>query len=309
MRPSVWLIAGPTASGKSGLALRLAQAMDAEIVNADSMQLYADLSVLTARPSPADLACAPHHLYGVADASEAWSVGRWLRAARDVLDGVASRDRSALIVGGTGLYFQALTSGLADIPGVPAQVRDATSARLEAQGETEFRAALAIGDPQSAARIQAGDRQRLIRAASVLEATGRRLSAWRGRTLPMLAPGDYRSVVLDPPRAALYTRCNLRLQTMLTRGALEEVASLLSRGLPPELPAMKALGVREFGRHLQAGRPLDAALAEGQLQTRRYAKRQSTWFRNQTPDWPRVREVQPEEQWAALLNLQQAASA
>ncbi len=309
MEPSVWLIAGPTASGKSALALRLAEAIGAEIVNADSMQLYADLTVLTARPSPTELARAPHHLYGVADAAEAWSVGRWLAAARTVLEGIAVRNRPAVIVGGTGLYFSALTGGLADIPPVPARVRDAVTARFEAQGEGGFRAALADRDPEAAARIQAGDRQRLIRAASVLDATGRPLSAWRAAAAPVLAPGGYRAALLDPPRAPLYARCDARLQAMVAQGALEEVAALLHRGLAAELPAMKALGVREFGRRLQGLCSLEAALGEAQLQTRRYAKRQSTWFRNQTPDWPRIKVLEPQDQWAAFQALMQAPAA
>ncbi len=310
MGPSVWLIAGPTASGKSALALQLAEAIGAEIVNADSMQLYADLAVLTARPSPADLARAPHHLYGVVDAGEAWSAGRWLAAAHAVLDGIAGRGRPAVVVGGTGLYFGALTGGLADIPAVPPAVRDEATACYEDQGEDAFRAALADRDPGAAARIQAGDRQRLIRAASVLAATGRPLSAWQAAAAPiLLSPADYRTIVLDPPRAALYARCNARLQAMIAQGALEEVAALLERRLPVQSPAMKALGVRELAMYLQGAHSLETALAEAQVQTRRYAKRQSTWFRNQTPGWPRVEALEAPNQWAALQALLQAPSA
>ena len=305
MGPSVWLIAGPTASGKSALALRLAEAVGAEIVNADSMQLYADLAVLTARPAPAELTRAPHHLYGIADAGEAWSVGRWLAAARETLHAIKARGRPAVIVGGTGLYFSALTAGLAEIPATPAEVRDAVTAKYEAVGEDAFRSALARLDPASGERIQPGDRQRLIRAASVLEATGRPLSDWRATAPTLLAPDGYRTAVLNPPRAALYARCDARLQSMTTRGALDEVAALLERNLPTELPAMKALGVREFGRHLTGGCSLDEALAEAQLQTRRYAKRQSTWFRNQSPDWPRIEAFEAQDQWAGLRRLLQ----
>ncbi len=303
MGPSVWLIAGPTASGKSALALRLAEAIGGEIVNADSMQLYADLEVLTARPSPPELARAPHHLYGVADAAEAWSVGRWLVAAGQVLDAIAARGRPAVVVGGTGLYFRTLTGGLADIPPVGLQVRDAVTADYDATGEAAFRAALAEYDPASAMRIQAGDRQRLIRAASVMKATGRPLSDWQAAAKPTLEPHAYGAAVLDPPRAALYARCDARLTGMTTRGVLDEVAALLRRELPADLPAMKALGVREFARRLQGGCSLQEALAETQLQTRRYAKRQSTWFRNQTSDWPRIEALTPQDQWAALQAL------
>jgi tRNA dimethylallyltransferase len=287
----VWLIAGPTASGKSALALRLAQATGAEIVNADSMQLYADLRVLTARPGVEDEARAPHHLYGVADAAEVWSVGAWLRAATEALAQIAARDRPAIVVGGTGLYFSALTQGLADIPAIPADVRTEVRARLDRLGEDAFRQALAVADPDAAARIAPGDRQRLARAMEVATATGRSLTDWQASTTPLLAEGDYRAVVLDPPRDALYARCDARLGAMAAGGGLEEVHALMARGLDPHLPAMNALGVREFARHLAGELTLDQALTLARQDTRRYAKRQTTWFRNQTPDWPRVGEA------------------
>ena len=309
MGPSVWLIAGPTASGKSALALRLAEALGGEVVNADSMQLYADLAVLTVRPSPADLARAPHHLYGVADAAETWSVGRWLAAARVTLAAIADRGRPAIITGGTGLYFSALTTGLADMPAVPPALRDAATALYSAVGEGAFRAALAEHDRASAERIQAGDRQRLIRALSVAQATGRPLSAWQAATPPTLQPGTFTAAILDPPRAALYARCDARLAAMAAGGALEEVTALLGRELCPALPAMKALGVRELCQHLQGRVSLNEAVAQAQLQTRRYAKRQSTWFRNQTPDWPRIAAAEPQAQWEALWARVQAAKA
>ena len=306
MGPSVWLIAGPTASGKSALALRLAEALGGEVVNADSMQLYADLAVLTARPSPAQLARAPHHLYGVTDAAEAWSVGRWLAATRSTLADIASRGRPAVVTGGTGLYFSALTAGLADIPAVPPALRDAATALYEAAGEDAVRAALAGRDPASAERIQPGDRQRLIRALSVAQATGRPLSDWQAATPPTLPPGAFAAAVLDPPRAALYARCDRRLEAMIEDGALGEVAALLGRNLSPTLPALKALGVREIGQHLEGRLSLAEAVSQAQLQTRRYAKRQSTWFRNQTPGWPRIGAVEAQRQWEALWELAQA---
>lgn len=290
--PRVWLIAGPTASGKSTLALRIAEAEGGEVVNADSMQLYSDLSVLTARPSARDESRAPHHLYGVADAAESWSVGRWLRAAKEVLSDIARRRRAAVVVGGTGLYFHALTRGLADIPPVPEAVRDAVGARFDRLGEAAFREDLARRDPQAEARIAPGDRQRLVRAAAVAEATGRPLSGWQseasGETLR-----DYRALVIDPPRDALYAACDARLTAMVEHGALDEVDRLMARALSPDLPAMKALGVRELARHLSGELTLEAALALAQQETRRYAKRQTTWFRNQTPDWPRI--VRPDD--------------
>jgi tRNA dimethylallyltransferase len=289
----VWLIAGPTASGKSGLALRLAQATGAEtsgaeIINADSMQLYADLRVLTARPSVEQEAQARHHLYGVADAAETWSVGAWLRAATTVLTEIAERDRPAIIVGGTGLYFSALTQGLAEIPAIAEAVRAEVRERLDRLGEDAFREALAGVDAEAAARIAPGDRQRLGRAMEVATATGRSLTAWQASTTPLLATGAYRALVLDPPRDALYARCDARLGAMATDGGLDEVAALMARRLDPQLPAMKALGVREFARHLAGELTLDQALSLARQETRRYAKRQITWFRNQTPHWPRT---------------------
>jgi tRNA dimethylallyltransferase len=284
----IWLIAGPTASGKSALALRLARRTGGEIVNADSMQLYGDLRILTARPSPDDEAMAPHHLYGVADAADAWSVGRWLGRAQEVLAQIAGRGRTAIVVGGTGLYFRALTQGLADIPPSPEEVRPEVAAEFATLGEAAFRARLARRDPASAARIGPGDRQRLTRAWEVLVATGRPLSAWQADTATGLAAGSWRGMVLDLPRADLVVRCDSRLRAMLAADALTEVEAIMARDLPPHLPALKALGLREFADHLAGRRTLADALAAAQAATRRYAKRQSTWFRNQTPGWPRV---------------------
>ncbi len=291
-RPSaetkILLLCGPTASGKSGLALAHARAAGAEIVNADSMQVYADLRVLTARPTAADEALAPHHLYGVADAADAWSVGRWLRAAMAALEAIAARGRPAIVVGGTGLYFRALTQGLADIPAVPPEVRADVADRFQGLGEAAFRARLAALDPASEARIAPGDRQRLTRALEVAEATGRSLSAWRGANAPALAPGTWSALVIDPPRDELYARIDARLAAMVESGALEEVAALTARGLSPGLPALKALGVRPFAAQLSGAVSPADALAQARQDTRRYAKRQLTWFRGQTPDWLRA---------------------
>jgi tRNA dimethylallyltransferase len=284
----VVLLAGPTASGKSALAVRWAQSHGAEIVNADSQQLYADLRVVSARPGAEETARAPHHLYGVADGAEAWSVGRWLRAALPLLAEIRARGRRAIVVGGTGLYFRALTDGLAEIPPVPSEVGALSARTFEALGEDEFRARLAERDPQAAARIAPGDRQRLVRAWAVLEATGRSLSDWRTDTRPPLSPGDWTGVVAEQPRAELYARCDARVSAMLDAGALEEVRALAARGLAPELPVMRALGVRPFAAHLAGSLDLAAAADQVRTDTRRYAKRQLTWFRNQTPAWPRL---------------------
>jgi tRNA dimethylallyltransferase len=297
----VILIAGPTASGKSALALRLAERLGGEIVNADALQLYADLRLLTARPSPEDEARAPHHLFGVADAADGWSTGRWVRAAVSVLEEINERGRPAILVGGTGLYFKALTDGLADIPTVPAAVRQAVADRYDTMGEAGFRAELAGRDPAAAARIEAGDRQRLLRAAEVWDATGKALSDWQADTRPVLAPGAWRAVVMEPPREALYARCDARMEGMVAEGALDEVATLMARGLDPMLPAMKAVGVRELASHLAGERSLAEAIALAQQETRRYAKRQLTWLRNQTPGWEHLRDMADVEKFVGLM--------
>ena len=285
------------------MALRLAEAVDGEVINADALQVYADLRVLTARPTAADEARAPHRLFGVADARDGWSVGRWLEAAADVLKEIAARGRSAIVVGGTGLYFHALTKGLAAIPPVPAEVRSQATADLEAMGEAGFRERLARHDPAAAARIEAGDRQRLIRAWAVYAASGTALSDWQGSGVPLLAAGDWTGVALDPPRDALYARCDARLNQMVAMGALEEVAALAARNLDPALPALKALGYRELAAHLRGEASLEDAVAAAAMQTRRYAKRQTTWTRGQMADWPRLAEIDPEGQWRQFLAL------
>ena len=286
-RPTLTLIAGPTASGKSRLALETAQATGAVILNADSQQLYADLNVLSARPSAADEAVAEHRLYGVADAADAWSVGRWTRAVLPEVAALQAERRPALLVGGTGLYFLSLTRGLADIPQVSPDIRDRVEARYDAEGEAPFRRALAEIDPETEATIAPGDRQRLVRALSVHDQTGRALSVFKADTRPLIAPDRWTGVVVEPPRDRLYGACDRRVDVMLDTGALDEVRALLARNLDPVLPAMKAVGVRELGAFLSGDISLDEAVAAMKQATRNYAKRQLTWFRNQTPDWPR----------------------
>ncbi len=286
--PLITLLAGPTASGKSRRALEMAARTGAVIINADSQQLYADLRVLSARPSVEEEALAEHRLYGVADAADAWSVGRWSRAVMPVLAELAAAGRPAVLTGGTGLYFTALTTGLADIPDVPIEVRDAAGAAFDADGEAAFRRGLAEVDPAAEARIEAGDRQRLTRAWAVAQHTGRALSDWTADTTPLLAPGSWTGWVIEPEREALYANCDLRVAQMVEAGALDEVRALVARGLDPALPAMKAVGVREFATHLAGETTLAAAVEATRQATRNYAKRQLTWFRNQTPGWARV---------------------
>lgn len=307
MEPRIWLIAGPTASGKSALALDLAREVGGEVVNADSMQVYADLRVLTARPSPEEEAQAPHHLFGIADAADPWSVGRWLRSASEVLATIAARGRSAVVVGGTGLYFRALTQGLADVPPVPPEVRREAAARFEAAGEAAFRAELRGLDPEAEGRIAAGDRQRLVRAFEVAAATGRPLSAWQAATRPAIEPGAWRGVVLEPPRPALYARCDARFDSMLGGGALDEVRALAARRLDPAVPAMGALGMRELSAHLAGELSLEEAAARARQATRNYAKRQLTWFRNQASAWPRVAAAEAADQRRNFAALRSTA--
>ncbi|MGA0607498.1 tRNA (adenosine(37)-N6)-dimethylallyltransferase MiaA [Phenylobacterium sp. VNQ135] len=299
MAPRIWLIAGPTASGKSALALRLAETVGAEIVNADSMQLYAGLRVVTAGPSPEEAARAPHHLFGTVDPADGWSVGRWLRAATEVLEEIAGRGRPAVVVGGTGLYFRALTRGLAEIPEVPAEVRAEAAADFDRLGEDAFRRRLAEVDAAAAQRIAPGDRQRLARAWEVFAATGRALSDLQQTGEPAIS--EWRAVALEPPREALYARCDARLHAMVRDGALEEVRALMARDLDPALPAMKAVGVRELAAHLRGETSLEEATAAAQQETRRYAKRQLTWMRGQMADWPRLTAAEPDEQWRQFL--------
>jgi len=301
--PPIVLIAGPTASGKSALALRLAERIGGEIVNADALQLYRDLRVLSARPSPEEMARAPHHLFGVADGADGWSVGRWLREAGVVLAGIGARGRAAIVVGGTGLYFRALTQGLAETPTTPPEVVAAAEHLFDERGEDAFRAELKPLDPLAEARIGAGDRQRLTRALAVARASGKSLSAWQAETRPSLPAEAWRGVVIEPPRASLYDRCDARLAAMAQAGAVEEAAALMARGLDPRLPVMKAVGLRELAACARGETSRDAALDAAQVATRRYAKRQLTWFRHQNADWPRVDAEAPDAQWGQFLAL------
>jgi tRNA dimethylallyltransferase len=280
------LIAGPTASGKSALAVALAEKIGGVVINADSMQVYRDLKIITARPLPEEEARAPHRLYGHVDAAENFSVGRWLIDARAALTEAEEGGQVPIFVGGTGLYFKALTMGLSAIPPIPPDIRAAVRARLEGEGPQALHAELARRDPVSAARLMPGDRTRTARALEVLEATGRPLADWQLAGMPpILDPERATKIFLVPDRAELYRRIDARFDAMLTAGALDEVAALAGRGLDPLLPAMKAHGVPWLRRHLAGELSLAEAAAEGKKDTRHYAKRQATWFRHQMPGW------------------------
>lgn len=281
------LIAGPTASGKSALALDLAARRGGVVINADSMQVYRDLRVITARPSAEEEARAPHRLYGHVDAADTYSAGRWLEDARKALAEAAAGGRLPIVVGGTGLYFKLLTSGLAVVPPIPPEIRAALRERLAAEGAPALHAELARRDPVSAARFGPRDRSRIVRALEVLEATGRPLHAWhRDNAAPPLAPDRVVKLFLAPDRAALRARIEARFDAMLAAGAVDEVRALAARGLDPLLPAMKAHGVPWLLRHLRGEISLEEAATQAKADTRRYAKRQFTWFRNQLSDWP-----------------------
>jgi tRNA dimethylallyltransferase len=284
------LIAGPTASGKSALALDLAARLDGVIVNADSMQVYRDLRVLTARPSPEEIMRAPHRLYGHVDAAVNYSVGHWFRAAGEVLRELAAAGGVPILVGGTGLYFKALLTGLAAIPPIDTAIREALRARLAAEGVEALHAELQGRDPDSAARLMPRDRSRILRALEVLQATGRTMDEWHRQGLPpLLAPERAVRVFLTPEREGLKRRIAARFEAMLAAGALEEVRALDARRLPETLPAMKAHGVPWLRRHLRGEISIEAAAEGAIMDTRRYAKRQVTWFRNQMPDWTWVK--------------------
>jgi tRNA dimethylallyltransferase len=284
------LIAGPTASGKSALALALAQKAGGVIVNADSMQVYRDLRVITARPTPEEEAQVPHRLYGDVDAAVNFSAGSWVRDAAAVLAELRDQNRLPIFVGGSGLYFKALTRGLSAVPPIPAAIRENVRARLERDGVEALHAELGRHDPLTAERLKPRDRTRIARALEVFEGTGRSLADWHSDGLPPLLPaGTFIALFLAPDRDQLYGRIDARFDAMLNAGALEEVAALAARRLDPLLPAMKAHGVPALMRHLKGDIAREEAALIGRADTRHYAKRQFTWFRHQLPEFEWVR--------------------
>ena len=284
--PIVILIAGPTASGKSALALGVAEQLGGVVVNADSMQVYRDLRTITARPSPEEEARVPHRLYGHVDAAINYSTGQWLRDVAEVLRELKSQRRVAVMVGGTGLYFKALTTGLAAVPPIPADIRERVRRRVREEGAPVLHAELMDLDPSTARRITVNDRSRISRALEVVLATGRPLSNWHREGLPPLVDADRAvKVFVTCERKELVRRIEARFAAMLEAGALDEARALAARKLDPLLPAMKAHGVPWLMRHLKGEISLEAAAAGAIMDTRRYAKRQVTWFRNQMPGW------------------------
>jgi tRNA dimethylallyltransferase len=280
-QPQALLIAGPTASGKSALALALARHLGGVVINADSMQVYRELRVLTARPSPEEEGLAPHALYGVHPAARAASVAWWRGAALEAMGRAAAMGRLPILCGGTGLYFSSLTRGLSEMPAIPPEAREEARRRLAEEGSAALHARLAEVDPRSAARLRPSDSQRLARAWEVWRATGRGMAEWQ-ETAPSTgpAPHGFRAILIDPPREALRAAIGARWEAMLRGGAMEEVRALRALGLDPALPAMRAHGVPELSAVLEGRLSLEDAGRRACLAIGQYTKRQATWFRH-----------------------------
>jgi tRNA dimethylallyltransferase len=299
--PPVALIAGPTASGKSALALALAESTGGAIVNADSAQVYRGLEVLSAAPSEAERARADHRLYGIRDAADPCSAAAWAELARGEIAQVHAQGRLPILVGGTGLYMRTLLDGIAPVPSIDPAIR----AEVRASSMDVARLRLEQLDPEAAARLDPRDRTRTERALEVVLSTGRTLKQWQASRAGGIGGSiSLRPLVLLPPRDWLYGRCDDRFAAMVEAGAVAEVERLLARGHSPSLPAMRAIGVPELSAYLRGETSLDAATAAGKQATRNYAKRQYTWFAHQPPqNWPRFREPLDDGNMAAALEL------
>ncbi|MFD2055597.1 tRNA (adenosine(37)-N6)-dimethylallyltransferase MiaA [Mesorhizobium calcicola] len=285
------LIAGPTASGKSALTLDLAERKGGVIVNTDSMQGYSVLDVLTARPEAADLARAPHFLYGHVHPATAYSTGAWLRDVMKLIDDGTLSGRHVIFVGGTGLYFRALAEGISEMPDIPQRVRDRWRYELKEQGAIKLHSLLLREDSAAAMMLKPTDSQRIVRALEVLDASGRSIREWQAeRGRPLIDRHSAHFFVIEPDRAALVDRIEKRFDHMLDKGALDEVRRLSALGLHPDLPAMKAIGVRELQAAMAGEIGFPEAIERAKIATRQYAKRQTTWFRHQLgPEWQRLR--------------------
>lgn len=280
------LIAGPTASGKSAAALALADRLGGTIVNADSMQVYRELQVLTARPSAEEMAAVPHRLYGTVPGSDAYSVGRWVADAAATIEEVRARAQVPILVGGTGLYFMAALQGLSPVPDIAEDIRRQWRARAETMSGADLHAALAARDPVMAARLEPTDPQRLVRALEVIDATGVSLAEWQETAgTPLVHDEDVLKIVVAPERDAIYAAIDARFDAMLRTGAMEEVEALAALELDPGLPLMRAHGVPELTAYLTGAMDLEEAAAKAKTASRRYAKRQMTWARRFMGDW------------------------
>lgn len=284
------LITGPTASGKSALAVKLAKQHGGVVINADSMQVYDTLRVLTARPSEEDMEGVPHHLYGHVPAGQAYSTGAWLRDVTALLPRIRAEGKLPVFVGGTGLYFKALTGGLSEMPVIPEAIRQRLRGRLLEDGPEGLHAELTKADPAVADSLNPQDGQRIVRALEVFEATGQSIAEFQGQAGPVIVdPETARKIVVLPDRAVLHQRINDRFEKMLEQGAEEEVKALLALDLPAEMPVMKAIGVSQIAGMLRGEMSRSEVIERGAAATRQYAKRQMTWFRNQMDEsWERL---------------------
>jgi len=287
MKP-VLCIAGPTASGKSRFAVDMAKAIGGEIVNADAMQVYQQLRILSARPDDDEMQQIRHHLYGHIDGHKRYSVGAWLRDAEPVVLDILARGKVPIITGGTGLYFKALTEGLADIPAISPQITERVQKLFDDEGIEALRDKCLACDPTATARVVGGNPHRLMRVLSVFWQSGKKLSDWQLATRPVIPPRYVRCAVLMPERAHLYGRINTRYRAMVDNGGLEEAKYVMGLDVPETLPMMKAIGLPPLLQYLRGDASLEASLEQSQQDTRRFAKRQMTWFRNQTSDWPKL---------------------
>ncbi|MCB5201985.1 tRNA (adenosine(37)-N6)-dimethylallyltransferase MiaA [Neorhizobium sp. T786] len=289
------LITGPTASGKSALALRLAAEAGGAVINADSMQVYDTLRVLTARPSEEEMEGLPHHLYGHVPATRAHSTGEWLRDVSALLPRLRAEGRLPIFVGGTGLYFKALTGGLSDMPEISQDIRCHVRLRMKEEGAATLHAELAARDPGVAAMLQPSDGQRIVRALEVLEETGHSIAHFQGKPGPMVIdPANARKFVVLPDRNVLRDRIGRRFESMFDSGAVEEVKLLVSQNPNPDVPAMKAIGVTQISDMLEGRMTPQEVVERASALTRQYAKRQMTWFRNQMDDtWVRIDPSKP----------------
>jgi tRNA dimethylallyltransferase len=304
-KPPVALIAGPTASGKSALALRLAEQIGGVIVNADSAQIYRDLPILSAAPGPDELGRAEHRLYGVLDGSQPCSAADWAEMARREIADVHASGKTPILVGGTGLYLRTLLDGIAPVPPIDPEVRR----KVRECTVEENRERLSQLDPEAATRLKPADTTRIARALEVVLSSGRPLAEWQKRREGGIGDQvELRPLVLLPPRDWLYRRCDERFAAMIEQGAAAEVERLLARKLDPDLPVMRGIGVREIAAWLSSETSREQAIAAGQQATRRYAKRQYTWFAHQPPEqWPRFREELDEPTIARALALLEAS--
>ncbi|MEL6861683.1 MAG: tRNA (adenosine(37)-N6)-dimethylallyltransferase MiaA [Pseudomonadota bacterium] len=303
MKPAI-LIHGPTASGKSQLSVALAKRLDGEVINADSMQVYRDLRVISARPAASEMDGVPHHLFGHVSAGERYSTGKWLDEIKPLISKVQRRGKVPIIIGGTGLYHLALIEGLSKIPPVPEDVRADVTEIYKAGGVAALREKLERVDLETAEKLGEGDRQRLSRALEVWLATGKSISSFQGKKgNSILGPKEWMGVALTPARARLYARIDRRFEGMLMEGAMEEARGLASQELPEDLPAMKAHGIPWLLAYLKGEMSAENAAENAKRDTRRYAKRQFTWIGRQFPFWPRVPSLSLEDRMRVILAL------